>query len=232
MFSPYFLRQGGGSGGGDDGNNTVETADGVYEIAANQLTFLTRPPKDGTPGPHVITILASGNTLRDGKVDVRGSQGVRITSGPPLVGPAATSKSTQGVQIIVPSYHKVTIQHGLSTDPGVPDIKTIQMDAEGIFIECGDPETGPSLALTSDSLDLNFGPDTQISMNQTGIDITAGFGNSCISLDADGTVSIDGLSVQINGASMVGINSTPPTPPDPPDDEETESEFSDVLEDN
>ena len=59
------LKLGGGSGGGDDGNNTVESAEGVYQIAANQLVLVTKAPeKPDTDTPHandhVVTILAAG----------------------------------------------------------------------------------------------------------------------------------------------------------------------------
>jgi hypothetical protein len=109
---------GGGTGGGgdDDGPNIIKTAAGAYEISGNQVVLLTRPPlvpdKDYKPGPNVITILSIGHTLTDGKVDVRGSKGVRITAGPPF-GPPTTSDSTDGVEIFVSDSQKITIRRGV-----------------------------------------------------------------------------------------------------------------------
>jgi hypothetical protein len=199
------LKQGGGSGGGDDGNNTIQTADGVYEIAANQLVFLTRPPKDGDPGPHVITILAAGNTLTDGKVDMRGSKGVRITAGPPPItnlGPPVTADSTDGVEIMVGGIQNVTIQRG-STDFA----QTIEMTPQGIMVQCGTLPTSPSIEMTLDSMTLSIGTSTSIAMGADGITLLTGDGMSILQLNADGTVMISGMVVQISGESMVGINS-------------------------
>jgi hypothetical protein len=129
------LKMGGGSGGGDDdGPNIIKTADCAYQIAANQVVLLTRPPTDpgAKPAPNVITILAAGNTGTDGNVDVRGSKGVRITTGPaPL--PPTKSDSTDGVEIIVSESQNVTVQRGLI--PGVD--QTISMTPGNIKIDGG-----------------------------------------------------------------------------------------------
>jgi hypothetical protein len=104
--------RGGGSGGGTDSDDRNECANGVYAIRANQVQLLCRPPlPPGIPSPSVITILAAGLGT-DGKVDVRGSQGVRVTAGPPLLPPTATD-STNGVEIMVGEAQNVTIKRGL-----------------------------------------------------------------------------------------------------------------------
>ncbi len=129
------LKMGGGSGGGDDdGPNIIKTADRAYQIAANQVVLLTRPPTDPDVKPvaNVITILAAGNTATDGNVDVRGSKGVRITTGPPLL-PPTKSDSTNGVEIIVSESQNVTVQRGLI--PGVD--QTISMKPGNITIDGG-----------------------------------------------------------------------------------------------
>lgn len=103
---------GGGSGGGADSDDRSESANGVYAIRANQVQLMCRPPlPPGIPSPSVITILAAGMGM-DGRVDVRGSQGVRITAGPPLL-PPTTSDSTNGVEILVSEAQNVTIKRGL-----------------------------------------------------------------------------------------------------------------------
>lgn len=174
------LKHGAGSGGGDDGVHTRHTADGVYEIAANQVVLLTRTPLDavvdGPPGPHAITILAPGNTLIDGRVDVRGSKGVRVTSGPPAVpelSPDTTSDSTDGVEIIVSETQKVTIQRGLLD--GID--QKIEMTPGNITVDGG---AGP---ITIQSL-------TKITLSVAG-------GMSSITLTPAG-ITIQGILVQIN----------------------------------
>jgi hypothetical protein len=134
-----ILTLGGGSGGGDDGNNTIQSADGVYEIEANQLVLITKDPdepdlKNPHANDHVITILAPGKlpTFNDGKVDMRGSKGVRITTGPPVLPPPATSDSTDGVEIIVSETQKVVIQRGL-----LPTDQKIEMSPGVINIDAG-----------------------------------------------------------------------------------------------
>jgi|HubBroStandDraft_4_1064222.scaffolds.fasta_scaffold59198_2 hypothetical protein len=135
------LRLGGGSGGGDDGNNTIQKADGVYQIAANQVVLFTQDPDEPdleTPhaNDHVITILAAGKlpTFDDGRVDIRGSQGVRITSGPPIGPPLpTTSQSTNGIEILTSSEaQSILLQQG--TTPVSPKI---ELGLAGITVDGG-----------------------------------------------------------------------------------------------
>jgi hypothetical protein len=103
---------GAGSGGGPDTSDHSHDFDGTYSIAANQVSLLARPPLPAaTPGESVITILAAGLGV-DGRVDVRGSQGVRVTAGPPPL-PPTTSASINGVEIMVGEAQNVTIKRGL-----------------------------------------------------------------------------------------------------------------------
>jgi hypothetical protein len=118
-------------GGGPDTANHVESANGAYSIAANQVELLSRPPlPPAVPGPYVITLLAGG-TGTDGLVNVRGSQGVRITSGPPLL-PPTSSDSTAGVELIAREAQKITIQRGL-----LPVDQTIALTPSGITVDAG-----------------------------------------------------------------------------------------------
>jgi hypothetical protein len=48
----------------------------------------------------------------DGRIEAHGSQGVRITAGPPQL-PPATSEGTNGAEIIVGEMQNITIQRGL-----------------------------------------------------------------------------------------------------------------------
>jgi hypothetical protein len=108
----------------------------------------------------------------DGRIDMRGSQGVRITAGPPLL-PPTTSDSTNGVEIIVGEIQNVTIQRGLL--PGVD--QKIEMTPSGITVDAG------GMPVTIQSL-------TQITLSVAG-------GLSTITLGPEG-VTIQGILVQIN----------------------------------
>lgn len=159
---------GGGSGGGKDHSQTF---DGKFAVAANQVELLSRPPMPpDVPGPNVITLLAAGMGM-DGKVDVRGSQGVRVTAGPPPL-PPTSSDATNGVEIIVGELQNVTIQRGL-----LPVDQKIEMTPTGITIDAG------AGTLTIQSL-------TQITLSVAG-------GLSTITLGPQG-VTIQGLVIQIN----------------------------------
>lgn len=163
---------GAGSGGGPDTTSHTQSFDGTYSISANAVELLSRPPlPPAAPGPFVISILASGMGT-DGNVNVRGSQGVRITAGPPPL-PAASSDSTNGVEIMVGEAQNVTIQRGLL--PGVD--QKIEMTPSGITVDAG------TMPVTIQSL-------TQVTLSVAG-------GLSTITLAPEG-VTIQGVLVQIN----------------------------------
>jgi hypothetical protein len=133
---------GGGAGGGtgmDDSGNNLQSANATYQIAGNQVVLLSRkslPPDKA--GPSVITILAAGGLptfADDGKVDVRGAKGVRITAGPPaipMVSPPVTADTTNGVEIMVGETQYVTIHRGISALN-----QKIEMFPNGIMIDAG-----------------------------------------------------------------------------------------------
>lgn len=175
ILRPWGGGWGGGSGGGPgapDTQDRIESADGSYAISANQVQLLCRPPlPPGIPLPSIITIASPGMGT-DGRVDVRGSQGVRVTAGPPPL-PPTTSDSTNGVEIIVGEAQMVTIQRGLI--PGVD--QKIEMTPSGITVDAG------TMPITIQSL-------TQITLSVAG-------GSSTIVLDPAG-VTIQGITVQIN----------------------------------
>jgi len=112
---PDDIDTGGGSGGGP-AKFKAQSTDGRFSIAGNQIMLMSRPSlAPVVPDPFVISLLAIGTGL-DGNVNVRGSQGVRITSGPPavpMVSPDTSSDSTQGIELIASEMQNITLQRGL-----------------------------------------------------------------------------------------------------------------------
>jgi hypothetical protein len=123
---------GGGSGGGPEDGAHSNSYDGRYSIAANEVEFVSRPPiPPAVPGPYIISLLAAGMGT-DGRVEVRGTQGVRVTTGPPLL-PPGSSESTNGVEVVVGETQNITIQRGLV--PGVD--QQIEMEPGSIVVDGG-----------------------------------------------------------------------------------------------
>lgn len=170
-MSDGTTRNGGGTGGGPDVDSHIQSFNGAFSIEANQVQFISRAPlPPAVPGPNVITVVASGMGT-DGRVEVRGSQGVRVTAGPPPL-PPTESASTNGVEIIVGALQNVTIQRGL-----LPIDQKIEMTPSGITVDAG------MGAVTIQSL-------SKITLSVAG-------GLSTITLGPQG-VTIQGLLVQIN----------------------------------
>jgi hypothetical protein len=124
---------GGGSGGGPDLDH-YRSYTGTYAIAANQVEFLSRPPFPPVPpAPYLISIVSTGMGM-DGFVDVRGTQGVRITAGPepgPML--PTHSDSTKGVEVVVGTAQKITLKRGL-----IPKVdQQIEMKPGSISIDGG-----------------------------------------------------------------------------------------------
>jgi len=148
------------------------STDGRFSISANQMLLVSRPPLPPVmPAPCVITISAVGMGV-DGKVDVSGTEGVRISAAPLGLVPT-DSDSTNGVEIMVGELQNVTIQRGLV--PGVD--QKIEMTPSGITVDAG------TMPVTIQSL-------TQITLSVAG-------GLSTITLGPQG-VTIQGVLVQIN----------------------------------
>jgi len=165
-------RRGGGSGGGDAPNH-IASVGGTYAIQAKQVELLARPAEvPDLPEPSVISLIATGIPPEAGYIEIRGTQGVRITTGP-LAVPPTSSDSTNGVEIIVSEDQNVTIQRGV-----LPEVdQKIEMTPEGITIDAG------AGTLTIKSL--------------TQITLSVAEGLSTITLGPEG-ITIKGLLVQIN----------------------------------
>jgi hypothetical protein len=166
------MKCGAGSGGGPSSSDRVESVNGAYGIKANAVEVLCMPPlPPAIPGPSVITLAATGLAM-DGLVNVRGSQGVRVTAGPPLL-PPTHSDSTNGVEVVVGEAQNISLQRGL-----LPAIdQKIEMAPASITIDAG------AGSVTIQSL-------TEITLSVAG-------GMSSITLTPTG-ITIQGLLVQIN----------------------------------
>lgn len=176
---PDDTNSGAGTGGGPDAKFHAQSHDGRFSISANQVLLTSRPSLAPViPDPYVITILAAGMGM-DGIVNVAGSQGVRVTAGPPLLPPTG-SDSTNGVEIAVGETQNVTIERGLL--PGID--QKIEMTPNGITVDAG------AMPVTIQSL-------TQITLSVAG-------GMNTITLTPEG-IKIQGLMIQIQGA-LVQIN--------------------------
>ncbi len=109
---PLHAIPGAGSGGGPGDGNHSHYFDGTYAIAANRVEIASQPPlPPAIPDDYVISLFAGGMGI-DGRVEVHGSQGVRLTAGPPEM-PPASSSGTNGAEIMVGELQNITIQRGL-----------------------------------------------------------------------------------------------------------------------
>jgi hypothetical protein len=131
------LSIGAGSGGGSAFSGPAQGChsdhfDGIYSIAANSVEIASRVPlPPAIPGDFVISLCAIGMGT-DGRIEAHGSQGVRLTAGPPEM-PPASSTSTNGAEIIVGELQNITIQRGL-----IPDVdQQILMQPESILVDGG-----------------------------------------------------------------------------------------------
>jgi hypothetical protein len=213
MLFDYQICGGGSGGGGDDGPNVVKSVDGAWEIAANQVVLLSRPPAPdptnpaATPQPNLITILATGSlpTMNDGRVDIRGGKGVRITTGGPampLFNPPVTSDKTDGVEIVVGAQQKILIHRGILPTASINMNQRIELSMDNIVVDAG----------MEGKLTLKAGP-SEITMDAEGITFSVLEGMSFISMDAGG--------ITIFGTPMVQLN---PMGSPPPAEEEPEEE--------
>ena len=104
---------------------------GCREVYDPQITLAATPPMPpAIPGRSVITLLAAGLGI-DGLVDVRGSQGVRVSAGPPPALPA-TDATTNGVDVVAGPLGSIKLERGL-----LPVDQKIEMTPTGIKINAG-----------------------------------------------------------------------------------------------
>jgi hypothetical protein len=151
---------GGGSGGdgSEERGHRVISADGTYEVRANQVSLVSwknLPP--ATDNESRIKLLAMGGLdglfMDDGTVDVRGCKGVRITSGPliPVLNPVMSAGSTDGIEIEAGETQSITMKRGM-----LPEIdQYITLTPTGITINAG---LAGTLTLTAGLSQITIGP--------------------------------------------------------------------------
>jgi hypothetical protein len=109
----------GAGSGGDPGSDEDATgckwlmAQKALWAVGNQIHLKTSTSAE-TPGPYEIEMLAADSGGDNGRIAMRGSQSVRITSGVPESsgGPAISSKSTNGVTVRAGDGQKIVLAQG------------------------------------------------------------------------------------------------------------------------
>lgn len=171
-------RLGAGSGGDPPDGGTTRYLEGTYTITAGRIQLATISPTGATlggsplPGAHCIDLLGDDGTGSAGLVAVRGTKGVRITSGPPKLPPMSAEK-TDGVEVAVGDAQSIQLKRG--TKPGA---------IQGLLM------TKKSYNLVGSAATVAITSDTSITLSVAG-------GLSEIVLTPSGIV-IKGLVVQIN----------------------------------
>ena len=161
---------GAGSGGDPgDGSNT-HYYDQDYIVGAGQIHLYSGGQTGVNACSPCIALLAGdAEGSPDGTVAVHGSQGVRITAGPPNL-PKAYNESINGVEISVGATQEIFVRRG------IPDEQTIQIS--------------PGLMVFNSTSPISIMSDTEIELSVAG-------GTSSIVLTPAGIV-IKGPIIQIN----------------------------------
>jgi hypothetical protein len=162
LFPALFEPSGAGSGGGSDAGGKYQTFDGTYGIAATKIAFVSRvatPPADSAD--YAVSMVAAGDGT-NGKIEVMGTQGVRITSSDVGV-IKGSATSTTGVEILVDDPKNIWLKRGL-----IPNQQKIIMDPGEIVV---DGTTGTVTVSSLEEIKLQVGPNS-ITMTPEGITIT------------------------------------------------------------
>jgi hypothetical protein len=146
--SPLIENFGAGSGGDPatptdkaGGSKSVSTQKDLW-LVGNEIHLQTSTSAE-TPGPYVIELLAVDEGDDNGRIAMRGSQSVRITSGVPQGsgGPPVFNKASNGIDIFAGDGQDIYIGRG------VPEQQVIQMSENMMVVDGG---SGP-LFLNSDA---------------------------------------------------------------------------------
>jgi hypothetical protein len=163
---------GAGSGGDGGSGNRFQHYDGWYSVGAGGISMCATGRSGIHALPPVLQLFAGSLERADGQVSMRGSQGVRITSG--QEGVPSKNDEIKGVEIQVTDPQDISIMRG--TDPDVSG-EQIYMTSGWVNIRSG---TGKITMVAADEITL-----------------TAGGGNSMIRMTSTG-ITIKGLITYIN----------------------------------
>lgn len=163
LIPASFEPAGGGSGGGADQGGKYQAFDETYGIAATKIALVSRvatPPADSAD--YAVSLVAAGDGT-DGKIELMGTQGVRITSSAGDV--KGSAEETFGVEIVVDddNLKNIRIQRGL-----MPDRQKIIMAPGEFVVDCG---TSTVTVSSLEEIKLQVGPNS-ITMTPEGITIT------------------------------------------------------------
>jgi hypothetical protein len=197
----------GGGSGGDTGmtadGNQIKSAAGTYQIGGNRVVLVSRPTLPPAKNTASRVILLAGGSVQggfmdDGTVDVRGCNGVRVTSGQPsklmpFESPEASSDMTDGIELVTANNQTIMIQRGALVESSTT--QTIELTATGIYI---DAQVAVVSVKSATKITLSVaGGATSFEMTPTGITMSAGNGVSSIQLTPQGT-TIKGLLTRIH----------------------------------
>jgi hypothetical protein len=164
-----------GAGSGGQGNQVLATAilhRGYYSETANVFNISASRIGGFQEAPVISLTAASDDASPNGRVEAHGSQGVRLTTGPPEM-PPASSTSTNGVEIVTGDTQDIQITRGFTTASS----QYIYLTPDAILIDAGVASAGVGI-LSDTSISLQVGP-SSINLTPTGI-------------------VLKGLSIQIN----------------------------------
>jgi hypothetical protein len=162
---------GAGSGGDGGSGSRFQHYDGWYSVAAGGISMCATGGVGTQARSPVLQLFAGSTDACDGQVVVRGSQGVRVTSGQD--GLPSKNDEIDGIEIQCTDPQRIKIMRG--TDP------------DG---------TGEHIYLSSGLVSVLSGTG-KITMDGDEITLTAGAGNSLISMTSEG-ITIKGLITYIN----------------------------------
>jgi len=167
-----LVDQFGAGSGGDPG--VQESAGGCKWLTAQKDIWLVGNEihlQTGTstemPEPYLIEMLAVDSGGDNGRIEMRGSQSVRITSGVPegSGGPPIGDNSTNGIDVMVGDGQNIYVQRGFPPDELV---QSIQLMADGnMYIDGGD--TGSISITCGKSISISVAGGTSITLTPAGI---------------------------------------------------------------
>src|SRR5580698_7726850 len=178
----------GGGSGGDAGmtnfGHVTKSAKGAYQIGGNQVVLVSRARVDPDPdplnplkgGPSKVVLLATGTAtgefVDNGTVEIRGCNGVRVTTGPvetPAASPPVAGDSTDGVEIIASETQSIKIHRGLVDEADQKIEMTPGLPAGAILVDGG---AGPVTVQSTTMVTLKVGQ-SSITLTPEGITINA-----------------------------------------------------------